>query len=97
MSTKTLAGVEINVDEEGYMTEFKQWSKEIGAEIAKEDADKVIDAIRTTKKFYETDAFLLIASAGGGTGSGSLPVMVQHVKERYSDKPVYAAVVLPFE
>jgi cell division GTPase FtsZ len=70
---------------------------ELGAEIAKEDADKVIDAIRTTKRFYETDAFLLIASAGGGTGSGSLPVMTQHVKERYSDKPVYAAVVLPFE
>ncbi len=70
---------------------------EMGAEIAKEDADKVIDAIRTTKRFYETDAFLLIASAGGGTGSGSLPVMTQHVKERYSDKPVYAAIVLPFE
>ncbi|MFC1921587.1 tubulin/FtsZ family protein [Chloroflexota bacterium] len=70
---------------------------EMGAEIARDDADKVIDAIRTTKRFYETDAFLLIASAGGGTGSGSLPVMTQHVKERYSDKPVYAAIVLPFE
>ncbi len=70
---------------------------EMGAEIAREDADKVIDAIRTTKRFYETDAFLLIASSGGGTGSGSLPVMTRHVKERYSDKPVYAAIVLPFE
>ncbi len=70
---------------------------ELGAEIARDDADKVIDAIRTTKRFYETDAFLLIASSGGGTGSGSLPVMTQHVKERYSDKPVYAAIVLPFE
>jgi len=70
---------------------------ELGAEIAKEDSDKVIDAIRTTKHFYESDAFLLIGSAGGGTGSGSLPVITQHVKARYSDKPVYAAVVLPFE
>ncbi|MFC1932651.1 cell division protein FtsZ, partial [Chloroflexota bacterium] len=70
---------------------------ELGAEIAKEDGDKVIDAIRTTKRFYETDAFLLIAGAGGGTGSGSLPVITQHVKERYADKPVYACVVLPFE
>ena len=70
---------------------------ELGAEIARADADKVVDAIRTTKRFYETDAFLLIAGSGGGTGSGALPVMVQHVKERYSDKPVYAAVVLPFE
>ena len=70
---------------------------ELGAEVAREDADKVIDAIRITKRFYETDAFLLIAGAGGGTGSGSLPVIAQHVKERYTDKPVYACVVLPFE
>jgi cell division GTPase FtsZ len=70
---------------------------ELGAEIAREDADKVVDAIRTTRRFYETDAFLLIAGSGGGTGSGSLPVITQHVKERYGEKPVYAAVVLPFE
>jgi len=70
---------------------------ELGAEIAKDDADKVIDAIRTTRRFYETDAFLLIAGAGGGTGSGSLPVIAQHLKERYMDKPVYACIVLPFE
>jgi len=70
---------------------------ELGAEVARADADKVIDAIRTTRHFYETDAFLLIAGAAGGTGSGSLPVMTQHVKERYSDKPVYSAVILPFD
>jgi cell division GTPase FtsZ len=70
---------------------------EVGAEVAREDADKVVDALRSTKHFYETDAFLLVASAGGGTGSGSLPIMVQHVKERYADKPVYAMAVLPFE
>jgi tubulin-like protein CetZ len=70
---------------------------ELGAEIAREDADKVVDALRATKRFYETDAFMLIASAGGGTGSGSLPILLRHVKERYIDKPVYATVVLPFE
>ncbi len=70
---------------------------ELGAEVAREDADKVIDAIRGTKRFYETDAFLLIAGAGGGTGSGAIPVITQHVKERYADKPVYACIVLPFE
>ena len=70
---------------------------ELGAEIAREDADKVVDAIRVTRHFYETDAFLLIAGAAGGTGSGSLPVITQHLKERYVDKPVYAIVVLPFE
>ncbi len=70
---------------------------ELGAEIAREDSDKVIDAIRTTKRFFETDAFLFIASAAGGTGSGSISIMTQHVKERYADKPVYNLIVLPFE
>jgi len=70
---------------------------ELGAEIAREDADKVVDALRATKRFYETDGFLLIAGAAGGTGSGSIPIIAQHIKERYTDKPVYALVVLPFE
>jgi len=70
---------------------------ELGAEIAREDADKVVDALRSTRNFYETDGFLLIASAAGGTGSGSMPIMAQHIKERYPDKPVYAMVILPFE
>lgn len=38
---------------------------ELGAEIAKEDGDKVIDAVRGTRRLYESDAFLLIASAAG--------------------------------
>lgn len=70
---------------------------EMGAEIAREDGDKVIDAIRGTKRFYESDAFLLIASSGGGTGSGAIPVMTQYIKERYMDKPIYDLIILPFE
>jgi len=70
---------------------------ELGAEIAREDGDKIIDAIRTTKRFFETDAFLFIASAAGGTGSGSIAIITQQVKERYIDKPVYNLIVLPFE
>lgn len=70
---------------------------ELGAEIAREDSDKVIDAIRQTKHFFETDAFLFIASAGGGTGSGSIAVMTQKIKERYAHKPIYNLIVLPFE
>jgi len=69
---------------------------ELGAEVAREDADKVIDAIRTTKKLPEADAFLLVAGAAGGTGSGAIPIMTQHIKERFIDKPVYALTVLPF-
>jgi cell division GTPase FtsZ len=70
---------------------------EVGAELARQDGDKVIQAIRSTRRFYEADAFLFIAGAAGGTGSGSMPVMAQMLKERYRDKSVYALVVLPFE
>ena len=41
---------------------------EIGADIARQDSDKIIEAIRTTRNFFETDAFLLIA--------GSAPALV---------------------
>jgi cell division GTPase FtsZ len=70
---------------------------ELGAEIAREDADKVIDAIRTAPHFFESDAFLLTAGAAGGTGSGAIPIMTQYIKERYMDKPVYNLIILPFE
>ena len=70
---------------------------ELGAEIAREDGDKVIDTVRTDKRFPEADAFMLIAGAAGGTGSGAISVISQHIKERYVDKPVYNLIVLPFE
>jgi len=70
---------------------------ELGAEIARDDADKVIDAIRTAPRFFESDAFLLVAGAAGGTGSGAIAVMTKHIKERYVDKPVYNLIVLPFQ
>jgi len=70
---------------------------ELGADIARESGDKVVDAVRVTKRFYETDAFLIVASTGGGTGSGGLPGITQMVKERYIDKPVYTLAILPFE
>jgi cell division GTPase FtsZ len=70
---------------------------ELGAEIAREDADKIIDNMRSIKKFYETDAFLLIAGTAGGTGSGAISVITQYLKERYFDKPVWNLCILPFE
>jgi cell division GTPase FtsZ len=69
---------------------------ELGAEVAREDGDKVVDALRTAHRFFETDAFLLIAGVAGGTGSGALPIITQMMKDRYIDKPVYALAVLPF-
>jgi len=70
---------------------------EMGAELAREDGDKVIDAIRTAPNFYGTHAFLLVAGAAGGTGSGAISIIAQMLKERYVGKPVYALIVLPFE
>lgn len=69
----------------------------LGAEIARDDSDKIIDAIRQTKRFFESDGFLLIASSGGGTGSGAIPVITQVIRERYPDKPAFDLIVLPFE
>jgi cell division GTPase FtsZ len=70
---------------------------EVGAQVVKEDGYKIIDAIRKAKRFPETDAFLIIAGAAGGTGSGGIPVLMRMIKERYADKPIYAVIVLPFE
>jgi len=46
---------------------------EMGAEIAKDDSDKIIDCIRVTRRFYETDALLAYRRCWRGTGSGPSP------------------------
>jgi cell division GTPase FtsZ len=69
---------------------------ELGAEIAREDGDKIIDAMRTTQRLAETDAILLVASAAGGTGSGAIATVTQRLKQRYIEKPLYNLIVLPF-
>ena len=70
---------------------------EVGAEIIREDGGRVLEAIKTTRRFHETDAFLLVASSAGGTGSGAIPLLTQYLKERYVDKPIYNLIVLPFK
>ena len=70
---------------------------QVGAELAKQDADKIIEAARSSNRFYEADAFLLIAGAAGGTGSGLIAVIAEEIQERYQDKPVYCMLALPFE
>jgi len=69
---------------------------ELGAEVAREDADKIVDAIRTAKHFFETDAFFLVAGIAGGTGSGAISIVAQMIRERYLDKPIYPMAILPF-
>jgi len=69
---------------------------EIGAEIAKEEGDRVLESIENAQQRARADAFLLIAGAAGGTGSGSIAELTQQVKGRHSSKPVYTLIVLPF-
>ncbi|MEN8614607.1 tubulin/FtsZ family protein [Dehalogenimonas sp. THU2] len=70
---------------------------ETGAEIAKEERDNLIGIMKKNERFYDADALLLMASGGGGTGSGALPIFARAFKENFRDKPVYAMVALPFE
>ena len=39
----TLAGYKLNVNEEGYLTDFSQWTEEIGNEIAKQEGIEMTD------------------------------------------------------
>ena len=52
MTTKNYAGVKVNMNEEGYLTDPAQWTKEVAAEIAKEEE------IELTDKHYEVLEFL---------------------------------------
>ncbi|SEO26030.1 Cell division GTPase FtsZ [Halogranum amylolyticum] len=66
---------------------------ELGAEIAEEDVDEVQGAIDSVP-VHEVDAFLIVSGLGGGTGSGSAPVLAKHLKRIYTE-PVYGLGVLP--
>ncbi len=61
MATKTYAGKTVEVNDEGYMTDASQWSKEIAAEMAKEEG------IELTDKHYEVLEFLRNANEKGET------------------------------
>ena len=61
MATKTIAGVNVDVDEEGYLTDASQWSKEIAKEIAKEEGIELTD-----KHFEVIDFVRAKVTAGEG-------------------------------
>ena len=64
MSKKTIAGKIIDVDEQGYMTEFSQWNKDIAEELAKEVGitltDKHWAIIEYIQKEFQNGASLTI-------------------------------------
>lgn len=71
-------------------------SNEAGAAVMRQESERVMLALRLGA-FVETDAFMLVAAAGGTLGSGGISVLAQLLKERRAGKPVYALVVLPFD
>ena len=52
MSEKTITGLSVEVNDEGYMVDASQWTREIAAELANEDG------IELTDKHYEVLDYL---------------------------------------
>ena len=67
-----------------------------GAEQARKDGKKITSTIADYGHVYDADAMLVIATTAGGTGSGSIGVIVDLLKDTFK-KPVYAMLILPFE
>ena len=61
MATKTYAGQSVEVNDEGYLVDASQWSKEIAAEIAKEEG------IELTDQHFQVLEFLREANEKGET------------------------------
>ncbi len=59
MSEKTIAGKSIKLSDEGYMEDSSQWSKEVAAEMAKEDG------LELGAKHFEVLEYLRKQAASG--------------------------------
>ena len=66
---------------------------EAGRDCVREDIHEITDAVGRAAT-SGTDAFLLIAGLGGGTGSGGSPVIAERLGEIYTE-PVYGLGILP--
>lgn len=64
----TIAGTEVNVNDEGYMTDFSQWTREIGEEIAKNEGvemnDKCWEVVSWIQNCYKNNDPLSIRKVG---------------------------------
>lgn len=66
---------------------------EMGAKIATDDIYTIQSAV-DVRGTHDTEAFLVAAGLGGGTGSGGAPVIARRLKKLYSE-PVYGLGILP--
>ena len=68
MSVKTIAGVEVNVSDDGYLEDMSQWNEEIAKEIANEVGieltDKHFEVLNYLREKTEAKEALTIRQVG---------------------------------
>ena len=71
MTQKTFAGLTVEVNEEGYMTDPSKWTKEIASEIAKEEGLEltakhfaILEYLREKQKKGETLTIRAVGNSG---------------------------------
>ncbi len=99
MAEKTIAGKTVQVNEEGYLLNMDDWSKEIAIEIAKEDGidltDKHFEVIEFLRKTQSAGEGLTIRKVGksGVTDIKGLYQLFPGGPLKYSSK--YAGIPKP--
>ncbi len=68
MATKTIAGKEIDINDDGYLNDPKQWTKEVAEELAKEESITLEDlhwkVLEFIRKEFEAGNTLTIRKIG---------------------------------
>ena len=68
MAQKTIAGVNVDVTEEGYLEDYSQWNEDIAKEIASEEGieltDKHFEVLKFLREKHEEGANLTIRKVG---------------------------------
>lgn len=67
---------------------------EEGVTVAKQTNNYVVNTASDLSR-YDIDAFLVIGSLGGGTGSGGAPVIARSLSNIFDKTPVYGVGVVP--
>ncbi|MEZ6144157.1 MAG: TusE/DsrC/DsvC family sulfur relay protein [Planctomycetaceae bacterium] len=87
---KQLAGLDISVDNEGYLTDLSQWSREVAEEIAKEEGIemtdqhwKVIEYIQDSFRNQESLSMRSLGKRG--------PVSIKELYALFPDGPLKKA------
>lgn len=69
--------------------------RSIAIDLVRNDFQEIVKAIQTEFADDEVDIFNIVASAGGGTGSGSAPLLCKILKQAFDGVEVIATIVLP--